>query len=99
MPAQFNLTPSSVQFFISADVDPGVISRVIELFSLRGIVPHFLKVTRYTKMASIPESLSIDIRASGLSNKEQQIILNKLTAIVCVQNVRKEIHFQKSKAA
>lgn len=92
MNAQLELTPSSVQYYITADVDPGVISRVTELFALRGITPDYLKISRYKKTPSIPDLLSIDIRVSDLSNAEQDVILQKLISQVCVQNVRKEEH-------
>lgn len=99
MDAQFELSPSSIQYFITADVDPGVISRVTELFSLRSIVPDYLKVSRYKKTGLIPESLSIDIRVSGLTAHTQDVILQKLNSIVCVQCVRKEAIFKSVKAA
>jgi acetolactate synthase small subunit len=93
MNAQSELLPSSVHYFITAIVDPGVISRVTELFALRGITPDFLKVSRYKQTASIPENLSIDIRVSNLGSAEQEVILQKLSSQICVQNVRKEEHF------
>ncbi|MDG1859120.1 MAG: hypothetical protein P8I94_08455 [Emcibacteraceae bacterium] len=99
MPADFSLTPSSVQFFITADVDPGAIARVTELFALRGLVPDFLKVSRYKKTGNIPESLSIDVRVSALDPHDQDVILNKLNAIISVVTVRKEVFFAKQKAA
>jgi len=99
MNAPFESTPSSVQYYITADVDPGVISRVTELFALRGITPDFLKVSRYKKTASIPENLSVDIRVSGLTQQEQDAILQKLSCLVCVVSVRKEVFFKASKAA
>lgn len=99
MNAPSELLPTSVHYFITADVDPGVISRVTELFALRGITPDFLKVSRYKKTASIPENLSVDIRVSGLTQPEQDAILQKLSCLVCVVSVRKEIFFKVSKAA
>ena len=39
MNAPFDLLPTTVQYFITTDVDPGAISRVVELFALRGITP------------------------------------------------------------
>ena len=99
MNAHFELTPSSVQYFITADVDPGVISRVTELFSLRGITPDMLKLSRYKQTVLIQESLSIDVRVSGLSQPDQDVILQKLISLVCVQNVRKEVFFSCAKAA
>lgn len=99
MNAQFELSPSSIQYFITADVDPGVISRVTELFSLRGIVPNYLKVSRYKRTGNIPEALSIDVRVTGLNSHTQDVILQKLNSIVCVQTVRKEAIFKASRAA
>ena len=99
MPAQFSLTPSSVQYSITADIDPGVIARVTELFALRGLVPDLLKVSRYKKITHIPECLSIDVRVSGLNQHDQEVILRKLSSTICVQTVRKEVFFAKRNAA
>lgn len=99
MNAPFELSPSSIQYFITADVDPGVISRVTELFSLRGIVPDYLKVSRYKRTGLIRETLSIDVRVTELNPHEQEVILQKLNMIVCVQTVRKEAIFISAKAA
>jgi len=93
MTAQSELSPSTTHYFITAEVDPGVISRVTELFSLRGIIPDLLKVSRYKMTASIPEKLSIDIHVSNMSKADQELIFQKLLSQVCVQNVRKEEHF------
>lgn len=90
MNAQSELLPSTVHYFITAEVDPGVISRVTELFSLRGIIPDLLKVSRYKTNTLIPERLSIDIHVSNLNSAEQDVIFQKLSSQICVQNVRKE---------
>ena len=84
------LFPCKVQYFVTADVDPGVISRVTEPFALRGIVPDYVRVSRFQKTAQIREALSIDIHVSALSPQEQEVILQKLQCLVSVQNVRKE---------
>ena len=99
MNAPFDLLPTTVQYFITTDVDPGAISRVVELFALRGITPNSLKVHQYKKTPLIHEKLSIDIRISNLSEAEQNVIFQKLQAQVCVQTVRKEVVFKNIKAA
>lgn len=93
------LSPCRVQYFITADVDPGVISRVTEPFALRGIVPDLVRVSRYQKTSLIRETLSIDIHVSGLCQNEQDVILQKLQCLVSIQNVRKEAIFKLKKAS
>jgi hypothetical protein len=96
-PIDFSLS-STVQYLISADVHPCTVSRVLDLFALRGTTPDQIKVNQYKKTPYTRESLSIDIHVSGLTSHEQDVVLEKISSQVCVQNVRKEV-FIRSLAA
>lgn len=87
---QSSLPPTSVRFFITTDVDPGAIPRILEYFSVRGIIPDLLKVSQYKQTSLRRENLCFDIHVSGLSDEEYQIVLNKINEQVGVQNVRME---------
>ncbi|MBT5187534.1 MAG: hypothetical protein HOH19_11655 [Kordiimonadaceae bacterium] len=93
-PTEFS-SSSTVQYLISADVHPCTASRVLDLFALRGITPEHIKVSQYKKTPLIRESLCIDIRVSGLTSHEQDVILQKISAQICVQNVRIETIFKR----
>ena len=94
MSAEQSLSPTSVRFFITTDVDPGAIARVLEHFSLRGVTPDLLKVSQYKQTSLVRENLSFDIHVSGLSDDTYDVILQKLNAQVGVQSVRKESFFE-----
>ena len=96
MNTQPQLSPSSVQYHITTDVHPGALSRVLQIFELRGITPDLLKVRQYKQNSPISENLSIDLHVSGLSETEEDVILQKILSQVCVQSVRKENFFQRS---
>lgn len=98
MNAPFELQSSSVNYLITAIVEPSVIARVSELFALRGITPDRFKVSRYKKLVGVNENLTIDISVSGLTPQEQEAILHKLNSQVCVISVRKEVCFTKKAA-
>lgn len=94
MSAASPLSPTSVRYFITTDVDPGIISRVLEHFVLRGITPDLLKVCQYRSSSLAHEYLSFDIHLSGLNAKEYDIVLQKITSQVGVQNARMENYFE-----
>ncbi len=94
MSAEQSLLPTSVRYFITTDVDPGAIARVLEHFSLRGVIPDLLKVSQYKQTSLVSENLSFDIHVSGLSDDIYEVILQKLTCQVGVQSVRKESFFE-----
>ena len=96
MNTQPQLSPSSVQYHITTDVHPGALSRVLQIFELRGITPDLLKVRQYQQSSLIRGNLSIDLYLSGLSETEEDVILQKLLSQVCVQSVRKENFFQRN---
>ncbi|MCF8474302.1 MAG: hypothetical protein K9G26_06340 [Emcibacter sp.] len=89
------LSATTVHYFITTDDHPGALPRVLELFALRNITPHKVKVRKYTKSIFQDNSMDIDIHVTGLSPKEQEIIFHKLSSHVSVYEVREEILFQK----
>lgn len=94
MSADLPLSPTSVRYFITTDVDPGIISRVLEYFVIRDVIPDLLKVSRYRQPSLSQENLSFDIHLSGLSTTEYEVVLQKITSLVGVQNARMENFFK-----
>ncbi len=93
MSAQPVLSPTSVRYFITTDVDPGAIPRVLEHFSVRGIIPDLLKVTQYKQTSLRHENLSLDVHVSGLAEEEYKVVLQKISAQIGVLNARMENYF------
>ncbi len=94
MSAEQSFLPTNVRYFVTTDVDPGAIARVLEHFAVRGITPNLLKVSQYKQTSLIRDNLSFDIHVSGLSDDIYEVILQKLTSQVGVQSVRKENFFE-----
>ena len=75
----------TVHFSIAAENAPGTLPRILELFALRGLTPEQVKCSKYNQ-----GNLSIDVFIKDLSEHEQAIILQKITAQVLVFSVKQE---------
>lgn len=64
LPAPAGATNAVACFAISADAEPGVLSRVIELAAKRGCVPERLHAARHPE-ADGPGELSLDLHLDG----------------------------------
>lgn len=87
--SSFNLFKNqylTVKYHITTDCDPQGLSRVLELFSLRGMIPSHVRSNKYND-----DLLSIDIHITNITDKEAQIILEKLHTQVLVRFVNIEI--------
>lgn len=79
-------TESSVACFaVRAAADPGVLSRVVELFAKRGLVPKSV----HARLAGAAEdgSLLIDVQIDGLDPDTAERIADALRQIVAVERV------------
>ncbi len=88
----------TVHFAIAADAHPAALSRIVELFTLRNIIPDLIKACCYKSPAFPDEILSVDIHVYGLNNREQDIIRRNMAAQVLVHSVRQENLYQKTPA-
>lgn len=68
-------------FAVHADAEPGVMPRVLELFSKRGLVPHSWH-SRVTGNAE--DELVIDIQVTGMVQNEVDYVANCLRQIPTV---------------
>lgn len=75
---------TSAHFVVRAAAEPSVLSRVIELFALRNIVPLSLAVRRD---AQPDGGLRIDVEAAGLAAAQVRLIAAKIAQIVSVDGV------------
>ena len=73
--------PRSVSFSIRAPADPGVMPRILQLFTKRGLVPQ-----RWNSAAS-DAGLSIDIRMTGLDREVADYIARCMRQIHGVEAV------------
>lgn len=71
-------------FSVHADADPGLISRVIEVFALRGLVPSRCHGVRNGPSG---EELHFDLQFDDLSPREAETIAEKLRQLWLVHNV------------
>ena len=53
-------TPDRAQFFVSADIDPGTLPRVLELFAKRGLTPDSIHADCRENALAIDISISKD---------------------------------------
>lgn len=72
-------SPDWTQFEIEAQADPGILSRLLELFAVRNDIPAMVHAAR-----------RIDICADGLDNARARVIAAKMQALVGVWTVRLE---------
>ncbi len=94
MSADYSLSPTSVRYYITTDVQPDAVSRVLELFSVRGVTPDLLKVNQYKHAPDVRQNLSFEIHVSGLAEKTYETILQKLLSQIGIQSARKENFFE-----
>jgi hypothetical protein len=78
-------SPAWTQFEIEAQADPGLLSRLLELFALRGETPAVVQTARVTETAQ-----RIDICADGLESARARVIAARMQALAGVWTVRLE---------
>lgn len=71
-------------FSVQADADPGLMSRVIEVFALRGLVPTRCHGVRGGAAA---EEFHVDLQFEGMSARDAAIVAEKLRQVWLVHNV------------
>jgi acetolactate synthase small subunit len=76
--------PEAAFFSVHAQVDPGVMPRVLELFAKRGLVP-----TEWRSVVTQKEQprLTIEIQMSGLGRDITEYIAACMRQIACVEAV------------
>lgn len=72
------------RYCVSAAVDPSALSRVIELFALRDLVP--ARVSSRLVEGTDPE-LRIDVDVAGLADQEAEHVARRLAQFPCVLRV------------
>ena len=82
--SESGVQPTLDCFTIAAAADPGVMSRALELFAKRGLVP---SVWHGRLAGSSQEELTIDVQVAGLSPQESRHIAACLRQIPCVGSV------------
>jgi hypothetical protein len=81
----------TVKYHITTDCDPASLSRVLELFALRGMIPSHVRSNKYND-----DLLSIEIHITNVTDKEAQVILEKLHAQILVRFANIEVLLSKS---
>jgi acetolactate synthase small subunit len=71
-------------FSLVAAADPGVLSRVINVFAKRGLIP---SQVYSTLVGPRSEDLHIDLQVSAIDAHLRELIAESLRQIVCVQIV------------
>jgi acetolactate synthase small subunit len=79
-----NYLPATAYFSIHARAEPGVMPRVLELFTKRGLVPSHWESTTFGDDDSV---LTIDIQMRGLGRETVDYIAACLRQIVFVKVV------------
>ena len=74
----------TASYTVSADSDPGVLIRLLDLFALRDIVPSRVRCR------AIDDRLAVEIEAAGIDEQEAELIAGKMRAMVAVSCVRLE---------
>lgn len=83
-PPSLNPTEPAYRFCVRAAVDPSVLSRVVELFALRDLVPH--AVSSRLDDRREPE-LRIDVDVCGLADNEAEHIARRIDQFMPVISV------------
>lgn len=83
-PPSVNRTEPAFRFCVRAAVDPSVLSRVVELFALRNLVP--LSVSCRLDGRREPE-LRIDLDVRGLADNEAEHIARRIDQFMPVISV------------
>ncbi len=78
-------SPDWTQFEIEAQADPGILSRLLELFAVRNDVPAMVQAARVSEGAQ-----RIEICADGLDAARARVIAAKMQSLVGVWTVRLE---------
>lgn len=83
--SQFSTESSVACFAVRAAADPGTLSRVVELFAKRGLVPKSV----HARLAGATEesSLLIDVQIDALDAESAERIAESLRQIVTVERV------------
>lgn len=76
--------PATACFSLAASADPGVMSRVLELFAKRGLVPSLWNSRR---LGLSQDELAIEIQIDGLSQQQVRHIAACLRQIPFVASV------------
>ncbi|HTS92345.1 MAG TPA: hypothetical protein VMG55_10120 [Stellaceae bacterium] len=80
--ARSSETQPTACFSVSADADPGVMPRVLEVFAKRGLVPTF-----WTSRVGAERDLTIDIQMRGMESDLADYVAQTLRQIVGVEVV------------
>lgn len=83
-PPPLNSTEPAYRFCVRSAVDPSVLSRVVELFALRDLVPH--AVSSRLDGRREPE-LRIDVDVCGLADNEAEHIARRIDQFMPVISV------------
>jgi acetolactate synthase small subunit len=78
-------SPDWTQFEIEAQADPGILSRLLELFAVRNDIPAMVQAARVSDSAQ-----RIEICADGLDSARARVIAAKMQNLVGVWTVRLE---------
>ncbi|USG60538.1 hypothetical protein NBZ79_15335 [Sneathiella marina] len=76
-----NLQSRPVRFYITAEIDPSVLPRILENFALRNLVPSHLQARREN------DYLDVSLTVTGLSDQEAAHLELRLQNILPVQSV------------
>ena len=77
-------SPAVSCFSLVAAADPGVLSRVINVFAKRGLIP---SQVYSTLVGPRNEDLHIDLQVRAIDAQLREVIAERLRQIVCVQIV------------
>ncbi len=86
-PAPDDFAARRVCFAVTAELDPSVLSRVVELFALRGLIPVEVNATRED---GTDPHLRIELAADGLDEAECAHLSRRMAAMVMVREVTLE---------
>lgn len=81
-PEEPNPEPASSRYYVSAVADPSVLSRVVELFVLRDLIPSRVSCRRHAG-----DELRIDLEVAGLAEHEAGHVARRLRGIPTVTGV------------
>ncbi len=81
----------TVKYIVTAVCDPASLPRILELFTLRGITPDYVKSQK-----SKEGLLVINIQINMLNESSAQVILEKIHALILVRYVNTEIFISKN---
>lgn len=92
-PVSFEAQPSTVCFAVTADADPGILSRVLEPIAKRGLI--------VDRLAAVQDGgardpvLQIDLQVSGLDDAAHGVVaavLDQTVGVRLVLSCVKEVH-------